>query len=76
MSSASTFLKRVGYEGTSTYTDNDMTEDLLKREKQISLMESNLTDRETRLYQKFATLETTMNNYNAQSSWLTQQFSS
>lgn len=76
MSSASTFLKRVGYEGTSTYTDNDITKDLLKRERQISLMESNLADRETKLYQKFATLEKVMNNYNAQSSWLTQQFSS
>ncbi len=76
MSSASTFLKRVGYEGTSTYTDNDITKDLLKRERQISLLESNLKDRETKLYQKFATLEKVMNNYNSQSSWLTQQFSS
>lgn len=76
MSSASTFLKRVGYEGTSTYTDNDMTDDLLKREKQIAFLESSLTDRESRLYQKYAALETVMNNYNAQSSWLTQQFSS
>lgn len=76
MSSSSTFLKRVGYEGTSTYTDNDITKDLLKRERQISLLESNLKDRETKLYQKFATLEKVMNNYNSQSSWLTQQFSS
>ena len=76
MSSSSTFLKRVGYEGTATFTDNDITKDLLKRERQISLMESNLKDRETKLYQKFATLEKVMNNYNAQSSWLTQQFSS
>lgn len=74
MTSSSTFLQRVGYEGTSTYTDNDITEDLLKRERQISLMESNLSDRETRLYQKFAALEKAMNNYNAQSSWLMQQF--
>lgn len=76
MSSSSTLLKKVGYEGTSTYSNNDITNDLLKREKQIAYMESSLTDRETRLYQKFATLETVMNNYNAQSSWLTQQFSS
>lgn len=76
MSSSSTFLKRVGYEGTSTFSENDITKDLLKRERQISLMESNLKDRETKLYQKFATLEKMMNNYNAQSSWLTQQFSS
>lgn len=75
MTSASPFLKRVGYEGTSTYSNNDITNDLLKRERQISLMESNLSDRETRLYQKFATLEKVMNNYNSQSSWLMQQFS-
>lgn len=76
MTSASAFLKKVGYEGTSTYSNNDITNDLLKRERQISLLESNLKDRETKLYQKFATLEKVMNNYNAQSSWLTQQFSS
>ncbi|WP_286908754.1 flagellar filament capping protein FliD [Clostridium sp. UBA1652] len=76
MTSASTFLQRVGYEGTATYSDNDMTDDLLKREKQIKLLETNLKSRETKLYQKYATLEKIMNNYNAQSSWLTQQFSS
>lgn len=76
MSSSSTFLQKVGYEGTSTYSDNDITDDLLKREKQIKLLETNLKSRETKLYQKYATLETIMNNYNAQSSWLTQQFSS
>jgi flagellar hook-associated protein 2 len=76
MSSSSTFLQRVGYEGTSTYSNNDITTDLLKRERQISYMESSLTDRETRLYQKYAALEKIMNNYNSQSTWLTQQFSS
>lgn len=76
MTSASTFLKRVGYEGTSTYSNNDITNDLLNREKQISFMESSLTDRETKLYKKFAALETAMNKYNSQSSWLSQQFSS
>ncbi|ERK31633.1 flagellar cap protein FliD [Clostridium intestinale URNW] len=76
MTSASPFLKKVGYEGTSTYSNNDITNDLLKREKQISYMESSLADRETRLYQKYASLETIMNKYNSQSAWLTQQFSS
>jgi flagellar hook-associated protein 2 len=75
MSSASTLLQKVGYEGTSTYASNDITNDLLKRERQISVMESNLAIREQKLYQKFATLEKVMNNYNAQSSWLSQQFS-
>lgn len=75
MSSASPLLKKVGYEGTSTYSSNDITNDLLKRERQISVMESNLAIREQKLYQKFATLEKVMNNYNAQSSWLSQQFS-
>lgn len=76
MTSSSSFLKKVGYEGTSTYVSNDITTDLLKREKQISLMESNLKDRQTNLYKKFATLEKAMNNYNSQSSWLSQQFGS
>lgn len=76
MTSSSSFLKKVGYEGTSTYVSNDITTDLLKREKQISLMESNLKDRQTNLYKKFAALETAMNNYNSQSSWLSQQFGS
>ncbi|SHI04925.1 flagellar filament capping protein FliD [Clostridium intestinale] len=76
MTSSSSFLKKVGYEGTSTYASNDITTDLLKREKQISLMESNLKDRQTNLYKKFAALEKAMNNYNSQSSWLSQQFGS
>lgn len=73
MSSASSFLKRVGYEGTSTYIKNDITDELLKREKKIAEMENSLVDRENRFYAKFAALEKAMNNYNSQSSWLSQQ---
>lgn len=74
MSSSSSFLKRVGYEGTSTYTKNDISDELLKREKQIAALEDSLIDRENRFYAKFAALEKVMNNYNSQSSWLAQQF--
>lgn len=74
MSSSSSFLKRVGYEGTSTYIKNDISDELLKREKQIAALEDNLIDRENRFYAKFAALEKVMNNYNSQSSWLAQQF--
>lgn len=75
MSSSSSFLKRVGYEGTSTYSNNDISNDLLKRQAKIDYMESSLATREEKLYLKFANLETVMNNYNSQSTWLSQQFS-
>lgn len=74
MNSGSNFIKKVGYEGTSTFTKNDITDDLLKRERKIADMENSLMDRENKFYAKFAVLEKSMNNYNAQSSWLMQQF--
>lgn len=74
MTSSSSFLKRVGYEGTATYSDNDLTDELVRRQKLIDEMESNLATRENQLYAKFGNLETMMNNYNSQSAWISQQF--
>lgn len=74
MSSSSNFLKKVGYVGTSTYTDNEITKNLLSKERKIEEMESSLSDREERFYLKFANLETIMNKYNAQMASLSSMF--
>ena len=74
MSSSSSFLKKVGYVGTSTYTDNEITKNLLSKERKIEEMERSLSDREEKFYQKFANLETIMNKYNAQMSSLSSMF--
>lgn len=74
MTSGSSFMQKVGYEGNSTFVKNALTDDLLRRERQISDMEKSLKTRENNLYLKFANLEKAMNNYNSQSAYLASSF--
>ena len=72
-SSASPLAKKVGFEGTSTFTSNELTKSLSDYEKKIKDMEKDLSKREQALYSKYATLETMMNKLNAQQSQLAAQ---
>lgn len=73
-SSNSALAKKAGVEGTSTFSQNTLSKQIAAYEKKITLMESNFTKRETALYSKYASLETIMNNYNSQMSYLSSYF--
>ncbi|RAV03101.1 flagellar filament capping protein FliD [Paenibacillus sp. YN15] len=69
--------------GTSKYGDiSSLNEDslmgkqLTQMDKEIDRWTDRLTDRETMYYTKFTAMETAINNYNSQSAYLTNAFSS
>lgn len=74
--SNSSLAKRIGFENTSTFTNNTMTLEITNFETKISDMQKSYTTKEQALYAKYATLESAMNKYNSQLSYLTSQFSS
>lgn len=69
----SIMLKKAGIEGTTSFSKNDLTERLKKKETAIFEMERKVSTQEERYYKKFAALEKAMNMFNSQSSWLTSQ---
>lgn len=76
MKSDSILSKKVGIEGTSTFTNNTLTKNISDYETKIKKMQKDLATREQRLYSKYATLETIMNKYNSQQSYLTSYLGS
>lgn len=68
-------LKKAGMEGDFTYNENILSEYIEQKDKKIKEMQKKLYEREDRYYMQFASLERAMNQMNAQSSWLMQQFS-
>ena len=60
-------------EGTSTFSNNELTKSISSYEKKIKDMETDFSRREQALYSKYATLETMMNKLNAQQSNLLSQ---
>lgn len=62
--------------GYLLYDNSTLGQDMRRLESQISLVEDRLEDKETNYYKKFSALETAINKMNAQSAWLSQQFSS
>lgn len=70
LSSDSSLAKKIGYEGTSTFSNNTLTKNISDYEKKISAMNKDLARREQLLYSKYANLETIMNQYNSQQSYL------
>lgn len=66
-------LKKAGYKGTLSESDNTITKQLTDQDKSINEMNKKLATKQERYYQMFAKLETAMNQLNAQQSWLTQQ---
>lgn len=73
ITSTSNFLKKVGYEGTVTAYNNTLTKSIEEYERKMKDMEIDFARREQALYSKYATLESMMNKYNAQQSYLMQQ---
>ncbi|MBY6836424.1 flagellar cap protein FliD [Clostridium botulinum] len=71
--SASSLSKKVGMEGTATFTNNTLTKSMSDYEKKIKDMEKSFSRREQALYSKYATLEKMMNNLNSQQSNLMSQ---
>lgn len=71
--STSALYKKAGMEGTSTFSNNELTKSISSYEKKIKDMETDFSRREQALYSKYATLETMMNKLNAQQSNLLSQ---
>ena len=73
--SSSSLLQKAGMEGSATASNNTLSRKITAYEKRIKELESNFARREQALYSKYATLETMMNNLNAQMSSLSSMFS-
>ncbi|MBN1073444.1 flagellar cap protein FliD [Clostridium botulinum] len=71
--SSSSLSKKAGVEGTSTFTNNELTKSMSNYEKKIKDMEKSFARREQQLYSKYATLEKMMNKLNSQQSNLMSQ---
>ena len=69
----SSLLKKAGIEGSSTAYNNEITKSIEKYEQKMADMEKDFSRREQALYTKYAKLETIMNQYNSQQSYLMQQ---
>ncbi|MGN0027920.1 MAG: flagellar filament capping protein FliD, partial [Clostridium sp.] len=69
----SSLLKKAGFEGSSTVYNNEITKSIEKYEQKMADMEKDFTRREQALYTKYSNLETIMNKYNSQQSYLSQQ---
>ena len=76
MKSDSLLAQKVGIEGTASFTTNTFTKQISEYENKITDMEKDLKRREQALYSKYATLETILNNYSSQQSYLMQAFGS
>ena len=73
-SSTSLLSKKAGIEGTSTFSNNELTKSIWEYENKIKDMEKDFAIREQALYTKYATLETMMNKLNSQQSSLQSMF--
>lgn len=73
ISTSATLLKKAGFEGTASSYNNEITLSIEKYEKKMKDMEKDFARREQALYTKYANLETIMNKYNSQQSYLSQQ---
>lgn len=72
VSSKSVLAKKVGFEGTTTVANNTLTKQMTEYQKKIDEMEDLFADKEQALYTKYSKLETIINNYNSQMSYLSQ----
>lgn len=72
VSSKSVLAKKVGFEGTTTVANNTLTKQMTEYQKKIDEMEKLFSTKEQDLYTKYAKLETIMNSYNSQMTYLSQ----
>lgn len=73
-SSSSPLAKKVGLQGTATFSNNELTKSISDYEKKIKDMERDFTKREQALYSKYATLEKMMSNLASQQLSLQSMF--
>ena len=73
VSLSSSLIKKAGIENSSTTYNNEITKSIEKYEQKMADMEKDFSRREQALYSKYANLETMMNKYNSQQSYLMQQ---
>ncbi|MEG0642050.1 MAG: flagellar filament capping protein FliD [Clostridium sp.] len=66
-------IEKAGIKGGISDSKNSITKSIQEKDKIISDLLTKMKDKEARLYAKFSRLETMMNKFNSQSSWLTQQ---
>ncbi|MPM73190.1 Flagellar hook-associated protein 2 [bioreactor metagenome] len=66
-------LKKAGIEGSSTSFNNEISKSIEKYDQKMKDMEKDFSRREQLLYTKYSKLETMMNKYNSQQSYLMQQ---
>lgn len=69
----SPIIKKAGIEGSAAAFNNEINKSITKYEKKMMDMEKDFARREQALYTKYAYLETMMNKYNSQQSYLMQQ---
>ncbi|MDD7794626.1 flagellar filament capping protein FliD [Clostridium sp. 'White wine YQ'] len=74
ISSDSLLLKKVGYTGSVTFYNNDLLKAIDTQTKLITDLQDKFVDQQNRLYQRYASLETAMNNYNSQATYLANAF--
>ena len=72
----SALINKAGIEGTTSFTQSTLSKLISEYEKKIDELQDWYDDKEQALYTKWANIETLMNNYNSQSSYLTSMFSS
>lgn len=74
--SSGALLKKAGMEGTATASNNALSLKIQAYATKITRMETLFSTKQQALYSKYATLETLMNNLNAQMNSITSMFSS
>lgn len=72
----SALINKAGIEGTTSFTQSTLSKLISEYEKKIDELQDWYDDKEQALYTKWANIETLMNNYNSQSSYLISMFSS
>lgn len=70
--SSSVFAQKAGLEKTASFTNNYYSTQLKAQADLIKLLQNKFDDKETSLYAKFATLESSMNKLNNQMNYFNQ----
>lgn len=74
-SSSGLFVKKAGMEKTSTAVNNIFSEQIRNQEKYIKDLIAKMSEKEEKLYIKFANLESSMNKLNSQMNYMTSELS-
>ncbi|RDY24505.1 flagellar cap protein FliD [Romboutsia maritimum] len=69
--STSIFAKKAGLEKTASASNNLYSVQIRKQEQMIKELQNKMKKKETQLYKRFATLESSMNRFNSQMNYLT-----